>query len=269
MKDSEGNGQDTRRRGIYLLPNLLTTGTLFAGFYGIVAAIDGSYPFAAIAIFIAAVLDGMDGRLARLTHTESEFGKQYDSLADMVAFGMAPAVIVYQWGLASLAEYGWAWGKLGWLGAFVYAVAAALRLARFNVMPKTSDRRYFEGLPSPSAAALVVNTVWVSAEQQWGGFGALGFAFCVTVAAGGLMISRLPYYSFKEFSPRGRISFTYVFVIPLTFVLIAMDPPKVLFAMAFGYAWSGVLGGLWRRHRRRTLRSRRRHETSRETTMEG
>ena len=135
-----------RRRAIYLLPNLLTTGTLFAGFYGIVASIDGHYTPACIAVFIAALLDGMDGRLARLTHTESEFGKQYDSLADMVAFGMAPAIIVYQWGLKTLAEYGWAWGKLGWLAAFLYAVAAALRLARFNVAAKTADRQLLRGV---------------------------------------------------------------------------------------------------------------------------
>ncbi|MEZ5564573.1 MAG: CDP-alcohol phosphatidyltransferase family protein [Gammaproteobacteria bacterium] len=133
-----------KRRAIYLLPNLLTTGTLFAGFYGIVASIDGNYTPACIAVFIAAVLDGLDGRLARLTHTESEFGKQYDSLADMVAFGMAPAIIVYQWGLKALAEYGWAWGKLGWLAAFVYAVAAALRLARFNVGARAIDRRFLK-----------------------------------------------------------------------------------------------------------------------------
>lgn len=262
MNKSSGNMVAMRRRGIYLLPNLLTTGTLFAGFYGIVAAVDGHYRLAAIAIFIAAILDGMDGRLARLTHTESEFGKQYDSLADMVAFGMAPAIIVYQWGLGSLAEYGWAWGKLGWLGAFVYAVAAALRLARFNVMAATTDRRFFEGLPSPSAAALVVNMVWLSTEQQWDGAPTLALGFLVTVVAGGLMVSRVAFYSFKELSPRGRISFTYVFVIPLVFVLIALDPPSVLFGLAGCYALSGIGGALWRQHRRRATRSRRQDKAS-------
>lgn len=249
-----------RRRGIYLLPNLLTTGTIFAGFYGIVAAIDGNYRPAAIAVFIAALLDGLDGRLARLTHTESEFGKQYDSLADMAAFGLAPAIIVYQWGLKSLGEYGWAWGKLGWLAAFLYAVAAALRLARFNVTAKTADRRFFEGLPSPSAAGLVCSMVWLAAELGVGGFPALVFGTIITVMAGGLMVSRLAYYSFKELGPRGRISFAYAFIIPLVFVLIALDPPTVCFLIAFSYALSGILMNFWRWQRRQGSRSQRREK---------
>jgi len=173
MREPSDTGPVPRRRAIYLLPNLLTTGTVFAGFYGIVASIDGHYTPACIAVFIAALLDGMDGRLARLTHTESEFGKNYDSLADMVAFGMAPAIIVYLWGLKALAEYGWAWGKLGWLAAFLYVVAAALRLARFNVAAKTTDRRFFEGLPSPSAAGLVASMVWLETQLGLGGLPAL------------------------------------------------------------------------------------------------
>ncbi len=245
------------RRGVYILPNLLTTGTMFAGFYGIVASVDGNYRAAAIAIFIAAMLDGLDGRLARLTRTESEFGKQYDSLADMVAFGMAPAIIVYQWGLAGMAEYGWLWGKLGWLAAFLYTVAAGLRLARFNAMPPTIGRRFFEGLPSPSAAALVVNMVWLATAQQWGGTLALAVAFTVTVAAALLMVSRLAYYSFKELGPRGRISFTYAILIPLVFILIAIDPPLVLFGMAVAYAGSALLFAAWRRQRRQAARRER------------
>ncbi len=257
MTDQNGRMHAFRRRGIYLLPNLFTTGGIFFGFYGVVAAIDGNFQAAAIAVFVAAVLDGLDGRIARLTHTESEFGKQYDSLADLVAFGMAPAIIVYQWGLSRLAEYGWVWGKLGWLAAFLYAVAAALRLARFNVMPHTADRRFFEGLPSPSAAALVVSMVWLATEQGWNGSVMLGAAFVVTFGAGALMVSRLAYYSFKELSPRGRISFTYVFVIPLIFVLIALDPPKVTFGIAATYALSALVIAGWRRQRRRLARSRR------------
>lgn len=256
--ESGGPGDPVRRRrGIYLLPNLLTTGTMFAGFYGIIAAIDGNYVPAVIAVFVAALLDGMDGRLARLTRTESEFGKQYDSLADLVAFGMAPALIVYQWGLASLASYGWAWGKLGWLAAFLYAVAAALRLARFNVMPKTADRRFFEGLPSPSAAGLVMSMVWLAVQLDWDGITALAFSAAMTVFAAALMVSRLAYYSFKEINARGRISFTYAFVIPLIFVLIALDPPKVCFAIGLLYALSGIVVGLWRRQRRYQARARR------------
>ena len=200
----------------------------------------------------------MDGRrLARLTHTETRPGKQYDSLVDLVAFGMAPALIVYQWGLSSLASYGWIWGKLGWLAAFLYAVAAALRLARFNVSAKSLDRRFFEGLPSPSAAGLVMSMVWLAVQLGWSSVLALAFSAAVTMGAGALMVSSIAYYSFKEFSPRGRISFTYVFIIPLTFVLIALDPPKVLFALASLYALSGLVVALWRRHKRQSARSRR------------
>ena len=235
-----------RRRGIYLLPNLLTTAALFAGFYAVVAAIDGNYPSAAVAIFIAQLLDGLDGKLARLTRTESDFGKEYDSLSDMVAFGLAPALVVYQWGVERLSEYGWIWGKLGWLAAFLYAVAAALRLARFNAMPEDSDRHFFQGLPSPPAAALVAGMVWVGTVHQWSGGFALAFAFSITAAAGALMISRFPYYSFKEISGRGRISFTYALVVPLIFILIALNPPTVLFSLAGTYAISGPITALWR-----------------------
>jgi CDP-diacylglycerol--serine O-phosphatidyltransferase len=254
MEESAGLEQRRPRRGIYLLPNLLTTGSLFAGFYGIIASIEGRYEPAAIAVIIAAVLDGLDGRLARLTHTESEFGKQYDSLSDMVSFGLAPAVIVYQWGLVRLAEYGWIWAKLGWLAAFVYAVAGALRLARFNVRARATDRRFFEGLPSPSAAGLMMSMVWLGTQLGWSGAPALALAFIVSAAAGGLMVSGFPYYSFKEVHARGRISFTYVFVIPLTFVLVAMDPPLVLFSMGVAYGLSGPLLALWRSQRRRSGR---------------
>lgn len=246
-----------RRRAIYLLPNLLTTGTVFAGFYGIVASIDGHYTAACIAVFVAAILDGMDGRLARLTHTESEFGKNYDSLADMVAFGMAPGIIVYQWGLKALAGYGWAWGKLGWLAAFLYVVAAALRLARFNVTTKTTDRAFFEGLPSPSAAGLVASMVWLETQLGLDGLAALAVSTAITVMAGALMVSQFAYYSFKVLAPRGRISFAYAFVIPLVFVLIALDPPTVIFVIALLYALSGIGMAVWRRQRRQTGRARR------------
>jgi len=244
-----------RRRAIYLLPNLLTTGGLFAGFYGIISSIDGHYASSAIAVIIAGVLDGLDGRLARLTHTESEFGKQYDSLADMVSFGLAPAVIVYQWGLAHLADYGWVWAKLGWLAAFVYAVSGALRLARFNVRSRVADRRFFEGLPSPSAAGLMMSMVWLGSELEWSGAPALALAFVATTLAGAFMVSRFAYYSFREVNPRGRISFTYVFVIPLTFVLIAMDPPLVLFVIGVVYALSGPAVSFWRLQKRRPGRN--------------
>ncbi len=265
MRDIEGDHDESghgpaargvpRRRAIYLLPNLLTTGTVFAGFYGIVAAIDGNYRRAAIAVVIAAVLDGLDGRIARLTRSESEFGKQYDSLADMVAFGMAPALIAYRWGLGSLAEYGWAWGKLGWLGAFLYAVAAALRLARFNVMPPGTDRRFFEGLPSPSAAGFLVTLIWFLTDQGLAGLPALAAGLAVTIGAAMLMVSRFAYWSFKQMGARGRIRFTSALLIPLVFVLIAVDPPSVMFGIALIYALSGPLGSLWRRRGRRQRRA--------------
>jgi CDP-diacylglycerol--serine O-phosphatidyltransferase len=252
MKKTNQKMSAVRRKGIYLFPNLVTTGVSFAGFYGIVAAIDGNYPRSALALFIAMVLDGLDGRLARLTGTESEFGKQYDSLSDLVAFGVAPAIIVYQWGLVRLGEYGWIWGKLGWLAAFLYFVAAALRLARFNVMPPENDKRFFEGLPSPSAAALVTFMVWLVTDLDWSGGFVLAFACFVTPLAGALMVSRLPFYSFKDVSPHSRISFTFALAIPLTLVLISLDPPKVLFAMAAGYALSGPIFALWRRRKQVT-----------------
>ncbi len=202
------------------------------------------------------LLDGLDGRLARITGTESDFGKEYDSLSDLVAFGLAPAVLVYQWGIAQLSEFGWIWGKLGWLAAFVYAVATALRLARFNSRSGAADKRYFEGLPCPSAAAAVAGMVWLGVQTGWTGGLLFGAAFVITATAGALMVSRFAYYSFKEISAGGRIPFTYVLVIPLSFVLIALDPPLVLFVMASCYALSGPALGGWRRLRRRERRQR-------------
>ncbi len=257
MKDKNGDNGNNKRglgRGIFLLPNLLTTGALFAGFYAIVGAIDGNYERSAIALFCAVILDGLDGRIARLTGTESDFGKQYDSLSDLVAFGLAPAIIVYQWGLSRLGEYGWIWGKVGWLAAFLFAVSAALRLARFNVEPPTTDRRFFEGLASPSAAGLVFGMVWLGAELGWSGGVALAGACALTTLAGLLMISHIPYYSFKELSPQGKIPFTYIFVIPMVFVLIALNPPTAVFVIACTYAASGPIYAAYRWQRRRSRR---------------
>ncbi|MDP6436387.1 MAG: CDP-diacylglycerol--serine O-phosphatidyltransferase [Gammaproteobacteria bacterium] len=239
-----------RRRSIYLLPNLLTTAALFAGFYSIVAAIDGNFVKACIALYIAAAFDGLDGRLARLTGTESDFGKEYDSLSDMVAFGLAPAIVVYQWGLERLAEYGWVWGKLGWLAAFFYAVAAAMRLARFNTFHGKVDKHFFEGLPSPPAAGLLTGMVWLGTDLGWSGGAGLVTAFIITAAAGALMVSRFNYSSFKEISMRGRISFTSLLALPLIFIMIAVNPPLVLFLIAVTYACSGPAFWLWRRQQR-------------------
>ncbi len=251
------------RRGIYLLPNLLTTGALFAGFYAIIGAIDGHYDRSGMALLIAVILDGLDGRMARLTGTESAFGREYDSLSDLVAFGLAPALVVYQWGLVRLADFGWIWGKVGWLAAFVFAVSAALRLARFNVHTHAADRRFFEGLASPPAAGMVFGLVWLATDRGWSGGFALAGACAVTVAAGLLMVSRIPYYSFKEITPKGRIPFTYVFLVPLVFVLIALDPPTAVFAIAGTYGMSGPALAVWRWQRRRARRQQGRPEVHR------
>ena len=239
------------RKGFYILPNLFTTAALFAGFYAIVAAIDGNFGPAAIAVYVALILDGLDGRVARMTHTESPFGKEYDSLSDMVSFGLAPAIVVYQWGVARLAEYGWAWGRLGWLAAFLYAVTAALRLARFNTKVASSDKRYFEGLPSPSAAALVAGFIWLGTELDLTGLIALGLAFFITAAAGGLMVSSFRYYSFKEFNLGERVPFGNLLLIPLVFVIIPLNPPGILFGLFLAYTLSGPVVAIWRWRRRR------------------
>lgn len=244
-----------RRRGIYLLPNLMTTAALFAGFYSIVAAIDGNFVKACIAHYIAMICDGLDGRLARLTHTESDFGKEYDSLSDMIAFGLAPAIVVYQWGLVKLAEYGWIWGKLGWLAAFFYAVAAALRLARFNTYHGTADKAWFEGLPSPPAASLIIGMVWLATDLGWSGALALAAAFTITAAAGALMVSRFAFNSFKDIRMTERISFSYALALPLMIIMVFVNPPLVLFGLALVYACSGPLFAVWRRQKRERRRA--------------
>jgi CDP-diacylglycerol--serine O-phosphatidyltransferase len=241
------------RRGIYLLPNLLTTGAMFAGFYAIVAAIDGNFERAGIAVFVAMIFDGLDGRVARLTSTESEFGKEYDSLSDMVSFGLAPALVAYEWGFKgiqhAMTSHTTLWGRIGWLAAFFFAVAAALRLARFNTRTPL-DKRYFEGLPSPSAAAVVAAFVWFSVEWRDPGAAGLVVAFLVTTVAGALMVSRFNYYSFKQVNLGGRVPFAYIVLIPLAFVLIAFNPPVVLFALFGVYALSGPALWVWQRFRK-------------------
>jgi len=245
-----GETPPPRRRGIYLLPNLLTTGCLFSGFYAIVAAIDEHFDAAGKAVFIAMIFDTLDGRIARLTRTESAFGKEYDSLADMVAFGLAPAIVAYQWGVVRIAEYGHYWGRFGWLACFFYACAAALRLAKFNVRTATADKRYFEGLPSPSAAANVAGFVWFSSAWREPGLIGLIGAFIVTATAGALMVSRFSYPSFKQFNVDRRIKFTYILIVPLFIVLVATDPPTMLLSMFAIYALSAPVLWLARRVRR-------------------
>ena len=232
-----------RHRGIYLLPNLFTTAALFAGFYAIVAAKAEHFDTAAVAIFVAMILDGLDGRIARLTNTQSEFGAQYDSLSDMIAFGLAPALVMYEWSLSSL-------GKLGWLAAFIYTAAAALRLARFNTQLGIIDKAYFQGLPSPSAAALIAGLVWVGADYGMPGEDIALFAFPLTVITGLLMVSNVRYKSFKDLNLRGKVPFVVVLIVVLVFVCISIDPPLVLFGMISVYAASGPALTLVQRRRR-------------------
>jgi CDP-diacylglycerol--serine O-phosphatidyltransferase len=237
-----------QRRGIYLLPNLLTTGCLFSGFYAIVAAIDGNFERAGIAVYIAMLFDGLDGRVARLTSTETAFGKEYDSLADMVAFGLAPAIVSYQWGVARIAEYGKDWYRFGWLAAFFYVAAAALRLAKFN--SRVQDKRYFEGLPSPSAAAIVAAFLWASSEWREPGLPGLILAFAITAAAGALMVSRFSYPSFKTFDLTRRVRFMSMVVVVVAVIFVAPYPAVTLLALFAGYALWAPLVWVWRRLRR-------------------
>jgi len=243
--------QKPRRKGIYLLPNLLTTGCLFSGFYAVVAAIDQHFANAGMAVFAAMIFDGLDGRIARLTKTESDFGKEYDSLADMVAFGLAPAIVAYQWGVVRIMEYGRHWGRFGWLACFFYAAAAALRLARFNARAASADKRYFEGLPSPSAAAVVAGFIWFCSDWREPRLTGLIAAFLVTATAGALMVSRFSYPSFKQFDLDRRIRFIYMVLVPVIIILIAVDPPTMLLALFGTYALAAPL--LWTGRRLRRL----------------
>jgi CDP-diacylglycerol--serine O-phosphatidyltransferase len=222
-----------RDRGIYLLPNLFTTGALFAGFYAVVQAMNGRFEHAAVAIFIAMVLDGLDGRVARMTHTQSAFGAEYDSLSDMVSFGVAPALVIYEFALQGL-------GKFGWIAAFVYCAGAALRLARFNTqLDMPTDKRFFQGLPSPSAAALVAGFVWVMAEYGIPGSDVRAFAAFVALFGGLTMVSNLRYYSGKEINLRKSVPFFVILLVVLAFILISTSPPEVLFGAFVLYGLSG------------------------------
>ena len=238
-----------RSRAIYLLPNLFTTGCLFSGFYAIVAAIDGNYERAGFAVFAAMLMDTLDGRVARLTRTESAFGKEYDSLADLVSFGVAPAIVAYQRGVVRLFEYGQVWGRVGWLAAFFYAACAALRLARFNTRT-AADKRFFEGLPSPSAAAIVSAFIWSSSEWREPGLAGLIMAALVTATAGFLMVSSFGYNSFKKLDAEGPVRFATFLLVPLGFILIALYPPTALLAIFGTYALSGPLFWVLKRMRR-------------------
>jgi CDP-diacylglycerol---serine O-phosphatidyltransferase len=238
---------EMRRRGIYLLPNLFTTAALFAGFYAIVQAMNTRFDQAAVAIFIAMVLDGLDGRVARLTHTQSEFGAEYDSLSDMVSFGAAPALVMYEWALKSM-------GRIGWIAAFVYCAGAALRLARFNTNIAVVDKRYFQGLPSPAAAALVAGFIWVVDDFKIDRVSTMRWLACIiTLFAGITMVSNVPFYSFKDINFRRSVPFWAILLVALAMVLISTHPPTVLFLLFVAYSLSGYAVWAWNRRRNRPI----------------
>ncbi|KPD20902.1 CDP-diacylglycerol--serine O-phosphatidyltransferase [Idiomarina abyssalis] len=229
---NDSSNASGKSRGIYLLPNLFTTAGLFSGFYAIVASMNDRFIEAAVAIFIAMVFDGLDGRVARMTNTESDFGAEFDSMADIVSFGMAPALVMYNYALADL-------GKIGWLAAFIFVAGGALRLARFNTNLGSSDKKFFQGLAIPSAAAIVAGLVWVGSEYGVEGSDIAGFAAVVTICAGLLMVTNFRYHSFKDVDWKGKVSFLVILVIVLAFVIVATQPSLVLFSIFFLYALSG------------------------------
>ena len=224
---------DRGRKGIYILPNLFTTASLFAAFYAIVQATNGFYEHSAIAIVIAAVLDSLDGRVARMTNTVSDFGKEYDSLVDLVAFGLAPALVFYEWGLKDF-------GKIGWLTAFVYAATTALRLARFNTQD-TKGNKYFRGLPCPAAAVLAATALWTVQSYGLTGTWTVVTALLVMIVLSAAMVSSFPYRSFKDLDLKNRVPFMALLVLVFVFVLISFDPPVVLFLLSIGFVLSGPI----------------------------
>ncbi|MDO3384865.1 CDP-diacylglycerol--serine O-phosphatidyltransferase [Gilvimarinus sp. SDUM040013] len=239
VEEVQVGDKKVRHKGVYLLPNLFTTTALFSGFYAIITATQGKFEVAAIAIFVAMLFDGMDGRVARLTNTSSAFGEQYDSLSDMVSFGLAPALVIFNWALADL-------GKFGWAAAFGFAACAALRLARFNTQIGKVDKGEFVGLASPSAAALIAATVWSGSNIEMN-LGLSILAALLTVIAALLMVSNVRYSSFKNIDFKGRVPFVKMLAVVLIFVVVSINPPNVLLAMALLYAFSGPALWVWQR----------------------
>lgn len=239
-----------RSRGIYLLPNLFTTSALLAGFYSIVCAHNGDYRASGIAILIAMIMDGFDGRVARMTNTATAFGAEYDSLADMISFGMAPAFLMYSWSLSSLSEA--YFGQLGWVIAFVYTACCGLRLARFNVAVGTADKRFFQGLASPAAAAILASFVWVMTGFGISGSDLVVIVSILTLSSGVAMVSTLTYYSFKDLGDNRRIPFAMLLALLLLFVVTAVDPPKMILIAAVIYGLSGPIYYLFRLYRKRS-----------------
>lgn len=240
MNIPEQNKPSLRRQGIYLLPNLFTLAALFAGFYAVVQAMSLRFEYSAVAIFIAMILDGMDGRVARMTHSQSAFGAEFDSLSDMVSFGVAPALVVYEWMLKEQ-------HKLGWMVAFIYCAGAALRLARFNTMLGVTDKRWFIGIPSPAAAALVAGLVWICHEYGYQDVSVLKWvALVVTAFAGISMVTNVRFWSFKEINVRKKVPFVALLLVVLVILLLVSKPPLVLFGFFVCYSLSGYVMVAWR-----------------------
>ena len=229
-----------RSKGIYILPNMITLAALFGGFYAIVMAMNGRFDLATLGIFAAMILDSLDGRVARLTHTQSAFGEQMDSLSDMVSFGAAPALVAYVWSLNGL-------GRWGWIAAFVYCACAALRLARFNVNTSVVDKRFFQGLPSPAAAALVAGFIWLMTEAGVQGRDLMWWVFGITLYAGLTMVTNVPFYSFKDVHLKKSVPFAVIVMIALLIAIINIDPPTVLFGLFVVYGFSGYAVYAWRK----------------------
>jgi CDP-diacylglycerol--serine O-phosphatidyltransferase len=244
---TEINKPTHRHRGIYLLPNLFTTGAMFSGFYAITSAINHHFEAAAVAMFIAMILDGLDGRVARMTNTQSEFGVQYDSLSDMVSFGVAPGLVMYLWAFSSL-------GKVGLFAAFVHTAGGALRLARFNTQVETADKRYFQGLPSPAAAAILAGFLWMSLEYGYDVESIKYLVLLLTVSTGLLMVSNFRYSSFKEIDFKGKVPFIVAIAVMLGFAFIMAQPQTMLFVLFMAYAISGPVVTLVMRRRKRQNR---------------
>jgi CDP-diacylglycerol--serine O-phosphatidyltransferase len=250
-------GEKTVHKGVFLLPNALTTGALFAGFYSIISGINGHYTAAAVAVVIAGVLDGLDGRVARLTNTQSEFGVQYDSLSDLISFGLAPALLAFNWSLSSMRDISPLAGKLGWLAAFLFVACAALRLARFNTQASSGDKSYFQGLASPAAAGTLVATIWFFNDQGISGESVRWLLWFETVVLGLLMFSRVRYFSGKSWPTGDRIPTGFLFLVVLVFVLLAIDPPTVMMVIGIIYVFSGLVMTVLGRQQWKNRRARR------------
>ena len=255
-------GEKKIHKGVYLLPNALTTGALFAGFYSIISGINGHFAAGAIAVVVAGLLDGLDGRVARLTNTQSEFGVQYDSLSDLISFGLAPALLAFNWSLASLKDLGPLAGKLGWLAAFVFVACAALRLARFNTQVGVEDKSYFQGLASPAAAGALVATIWFFTDRGVSGESVRWLIWLETLVLGLLMFSRVRYFSGKTWPSGDRIPIYALFLLVLTFVLLALDPPTVLMIIGIVYVSSGLVITLLGRQQWKRRRDKRKADNS-------